>query len=60
MADLISLIVVLVVIGVVLWLVDTKVPMDPTIKTVIRVIVILAFCLWLLNYFGIYSGFPHR
>lgn len=52
---MISLIVVLVVVGVVLWLVETQLPMDPTIKTIIRVIVILAVCLWLLSVFGILS-----
>ena len=43
----------LVVIGVVLYLVETKIPMDDTIKVVIRVIVVVAVCLYLLSAFGV-------
>lgn len=57
---MISLIVVLVVVGVVLWLVETQLPMDPAVKTIIRVVVILAVCLWLLSAFGILSPSAFR
>lgn len=50
---ILSIIVVLVVIGLVLYLIENYVPMSPPIKTVIRVVVILALCIWLLNAFGI-------
>lgn len=50
---LVQIIIVLVVVGVVLWLVQTKVPMDPTIKLIINVVVVLAVCLWLLRFAGI-------
>jgi len=46
--SLIALVLVLVVIGVVLYLLESL-PMDPTIKIVIRVVVIIAVCLWLLS-----------
>ena len=49
--DLISLIVVLVVLGVVLYLINQFVPMDPKIKTVLNVVVVLVLCLWLLSVF---------
>jgi len=52
-AFLVQLIVVLVILGVVLYLVENVIPMDPAIKTVIRVIVILAVCLWLLSILGL-------
>jgi hypothetical protein len=55
--SLIQLIVVLVVVGVALYLVQT-IPMDQTIKTIIRVVVILAVILWLLEAFGLLSGGP--
>lgn len=51
--DLIQLIVVLVIVGVVLWLINTYVPLAPPVKTVINVIVVLILCLWLLRLFGI-------
>jgi len=55
--DLIQLIIVLVVIGVVLWLLFTYVPMAPPIKQIITVVVVLVLCLWLLSLFGIGHGF---
>jgi hypothetical protein len=48
---LISLVLVLVVIGVVLYLIETFIPMDPTIKVIIRVVIVIAVCLWLLQLF---------
>ena len=53
--DLIQLIVLLVVVGVILWLINTYIPMQPPIKTIINVIVILVLCLWILSVFGITS-----
>jgi hypothetical protein len=53
--DLIQLIVVLVVVGVILWLINTYVPMQPPFKTIINIVVILVLCLWLLSAFGITS-----
>jgi hypothetical protein len=50
---LVSLLVVLIVVGVILWLVNTYIPMAPPIKTVINVITVLVLCLWLLSLFGI-------
>jgi hypothetical protein len=51
--DIIQILVVLVIVGVVLWLVQTYIPMAPPIKTVITVVVVLFLCLWLLRMFGI-------
>lgn len=51
-SGLISIIVSLVVVGLVLYLVDI-IPMDRTIKQIIRVIVIIAVIVWLLQAFGI-------
>lgn len=46
--DLISLIITLVVVGVVLWLVNNYVPMDPAIKKVLNIAVVVLVVLWLL------------
>jgi hypothetical protein len=51
--SLISIVVVLVIVGVVLWLIENHVPMSAPIKTVLRVVVVLVLCLWLLQSFGI-------
>lgn len=50
---ILSIIVVLVVIGLVLYLIENYVPMAQPVKTVLRVVVVLALCIWLLNAFGI-------
>lgn len=49
--DLITVIVVLVVVGVCLWMVETYLPISPPIKVVIRVVVVLVLILWLLRLF---------
>jgi hypothetical protein len=51
--DLIQLVVVLIVVGVLLWLVNTYVPMDEKIKQIINVVVVIAVVLWLLTLFGL-------
>ena len=50
---LLELIIVLVVVGVALYLIETYIPMAPPIKTVLRVIVIIVLAVWLLRVFGI-------
>ena len=47
---MISLIFTLIIIGVLLYVIETLLPIDATIKTVIRIIVVLAVVLWLLQY----------
>jgi hypothetical protein len=54
--SLIGLVVTLLVIGVLLWLVNTQVPMDATIKKIINIVVILCVVLWLLNVFGVMTA----
>ena len=50
---LIQLVIALVVIGVVLWLINTYIPMDATIKKILNVVVIIVVVLWLLSIFGV-------
>lgn len=50
---MIDVLIVLIVLGVMLYLVENLIPMDASVKTVIRVVVILCICLWLLRVFGI-------
>jgi len=56
---MIEVLVVLVVVGVVLWLVNTYVPMQPPFKAIINVVVLIAVLLWILSAFGLIHGFPH-
>jgi len=50
---LINLIVTLIVVGVLLWLVNTYIPMDRKIKSILNVVIVIAVILWLLSAFGI-------
>jgi hypothetical protein len=50
---LINVIIVLVIVGVLLYVVETLLPIDATIKRIIHIIVIFAVCIWLLQAFGI-------
>jgi hypothetical protein len=51
--SLISLVLVLVVVGVVLWLINRFIPMQSSIKKILNVVVIIVVILWLLSAFGI-------
>jgi hypothetical protein len=51
--DIIRLLVVIVVLGVCLWLVNTYVPMAAPIKTLLTVVVVLLIVLWLLRTFAL-------
>ena len=51
--SLLSLIVTLIVIGVLLWLVNTYIPMDGKIKNILNVVVVICVVIWLLYAFGL-------
>lgn len=54
---MISLIVTLIVVGVLLWLVNTYVPMDGKIKNILNIVIVIAVVLWLLSAFGLLDPF---
>ena len=55
-ATLIQIVIVLVIVGLLLWVVE-QIPMDPSIARIIRVVVIVCVCLWLLYFLvGILPG----
>jgi hypothetical protein len=51
--SLITLVVTLIVVGVLLWLVNTYIPMDGRIKSILNIVVVIAVVIWLLQGFGI-------
>jgi hypothetical protein len=55
---LMTIIMVLIVVGVLLWLVNL-IPMQGTIKSILNAVVVIAVVLWLLNIFGLFSTFSH-
>jgi hypothetical protein len=52
---LINVVLTLIVVGVLLWLINTYIPMQSTIKSIINIVVVVAVVLWLLYGFGIIS-----
>ncbi len=46
---------VLIVVGVVLWIINTYLPMASAIKSILNLVVVVAVALWLLKTFGIWS-----
>jgi hypothetical protein len=56
---LIQLVMVLIVVGVVLWLINTFIPMQGTIKSILNAVVVIVVVLWLLNVFGLFHSFSN-
>jgi formate hydrogenlyase subunit 4 len=50
---LINVIAVLIAIGVVLWLVNTYIPMDGKIKSILNGVIVIAVVLWLFKVFDV-------
>jgi UDP-N-acetylmuramyl pentapeptide phosphotransferase/UDP-N-acetylglucosamine-1-phosphate transferase len=54
--SLVTLVIVLVIVGVVLWLINSFIPMQSSIKKILNVVVIIVVIIWLLSAFGIIDG----
>jgi hypothetical protein len=52
---LVTVVLTLIVVGVLLWLINTYIPMQSTIKSIMNIVVVIAVVLWLLYGFGIIS-----
>ena len=50
---LMQILVALVVVGVLLWLVNSFIPMAGSIKSILNAVVVIVVVLWLLNVFGL-------
>ncbi|WP_353483356.1 Thivi_2564 family membrane protein [Haliscomenobacter sp.] len=50
---LINVIIALIVVGVILWLINTYIPMDRKIKSLLNIVVVIFTVLWLLRAFGV-------
>jgi len=53
---LIQVLIVLIVVGVILWLVNTYIPMQSAIKSILNGVVVIVVVLWLLNVFGVLTS----
>jgi len=48
---------VLIVVGVLLWLVNSYIPMARSIKSILNAVAVIFVVLWLLNVFGLLHSF---
>ena len=51
--SLVSVLLVLIVVGVLLWLVNNYIPMDRAIRGILNAVVVIGVVLWLLQVFGL-------
>jgi hypothetical protein len=51
--SLLSVLISLSIVGVVLWLINTYIPMDGKIKKILNAVVVVFVALWLLSAFGV-------
>lgn len=56
---LVHIVIVLIVVGVVLWLINTYIPMDAKIKSLLNIVVMIAVIIWLLQAFGVLGPLSH-
>ena len=54
--SLLTLIVLLVVVGVALWAINAFIPMDPKIKTILNVLVVVFVVVYLLQATGVWAN----
>ena len=54
--SLVTLVITLIVVGVLLWLVNSYIPMDAKIKKIINVVVVIVVIIWLLRVFGVWGS----
>ncbi|HXI69053.1 MAG TPA: Thivi_2564 family membrane protein [Verrucomicrobiae bacterium] len=48
-----TLVITLIVVGILLWLVNTYLPMDGKIKQILNIVVVICVVVWLLSVFGV-------
>jgi len=51
---LLTVLLILIAAGVLLWLVNSYIPMDRKIKSILNVVVVIIVVVWLLKIFGLF------
>jgi hypothetical protein len=55
---LVNIVVILVVIGLVMWLINTYIPMAGAIKSLLNIVVFVVVMIWVLQTFGLIGAIP--
>ncbi len=50
---ILTILIVILVVGVLLWLINAFIPMQRTIKGILNAVVVIILVIWLLNVFGL-------
>ncbi len=50
---LLTIVLVIIVVGVLLWLVNNYIPMQRTLKNILNAVVVIVVVIWLLSVFGV-------
>ena len=53
---ILTILLVIVLVGVLLWAVNSFIPMDSKVKSILNVVVVVLLILWLLQAFGLFHG----
>jgi len=53
--SVLSLVLTLIVVGVLLWAINAYIPMEPSIKRILNIVVIVAVVFWCLSAFGLFG-----
>lgn len=53
--SLLSILIAIIVVGVLLWVINTFLPMDRQIKQIFNLVVVAALIIWLLKAFGLFA-----
>ena len=56
---ILTILIVLVIAGVVLWAINSFIPMARPVKAILNIVVVIVLCIWLLQAFGVISGFQN-
>jgi hypothetical protein len=52
---LLTILIVIIVAGFLLWIVNNYIPMDRKIKSILNIVVVIAVIVWLLKIFGVFE-----
>lgn len=50
---ILTILIVIIGVGVILWLINSFIPMQRTVKGILNAVVIIILVIWLLNVFGV-------
>ena len=53
---ILTIILTIIIVGLLLWVVNSYLPMDGKIKQILNIVVVIILVIWLLKIFGIFAG----